>query len=262
MSMITVPLSIEIENDDMKSLVTILLLTFLISSCSEGGTNSTAPNDGPFPIVPVLSTTPVDDDNTQFGALSDLIGSVRVDYSFTGTEPVLGIRLEFTADSFSLIDGGSGFLFSEADVFSVPSPGAEPIRGSTTSLGCGYIEDITQFFCILSAGGDLETFFVFDRVSIGSARGSFEFCGTVDSAICRTALFSAPDGAASITVSSPIAVSSIDDRASAFEVDLLPYLEYLKQGSSDDVFTAPASSLHVEAISSIASSLRNSLTTR
>ena len=261
MFMITVPPSI--ENADMKSLATILSVAFLISSCSGDDSDSNPLNDGTAPLFPGITSSALDDDDImQFGTLSELIGSVGVSYSFTGTEPVLGLQLEFTADSFSIDDTGAGLLFSEADEFSVPSPGAEPISGSTSFFGCSYNEDVNEFLCILNPGEDSQSLFRFDRISNGSAQGIFEFCIRGDTSSCATALLSAPDGAAVIAVSNLIAVSRIADRASASEIDLQPYLEYLKQGSSDDVVTVHTSSSHVETMTAMANSLRNSLMTK
>ena len=134
-------------------------------------------------------------------------------------------------------------------------------QGSSLPFACTFSASINQFLCILDAGGEDETFFLIDRLSNGAAEGSFEFCDGVDSVSCTVNVTISPDGVADVVVQDPQAESSVANRASSGQTDLLPYLQYLKQGSVDAEVSIDSSSRRVDALFiSVASDLKDALT--
>lgn len=98
-------------------------------------------------------------------------------------------------------------------------------------FGCSVPVGLDVFTCVLDAGGENQSFFLFDRLDNSSSQGLFEFCSGASSEICSAGIQSSPDGTALIIVGSPKAALSISSKAELEKTDLLPYLQYLKQGS-------------------------------
>ena len=128
-------------------------------------------------------------------------------------------------------------------------------------FACSFAASTNQFLCILDPGGADETFFLFDRLSSGVAGGTFEFCNGTGTITCVTNVAISPDGMAEIVVQDSQAESGIASKASPGETDLLPYLQYLKQGSADVKASVDLSSPQVDAqFISAADNLKDLLT--
>ena len=193
-----------------------------------------APEPVAEPVViapePVVSPTPVPNDGTitgiDPGALSQLYGRATFGYSFTETETVFIADTTFSA--LNLLDGPDGaILASSAQTAFRNTPEDEFVLTDVLEIRCDAIEESGQFLCVLDPGGQVESLFLFDSISAEGGLGAFEFCQATDLLDCAAEVLQSPDGEVALVFSQTTAIASTDQG----EIDSLPYLQYLEQGS-------------------------------
>jgi hypothetical protein len=102
------------------------------------------------------------------------------------------------------------------------------------SIACGFANEVNQFVCAIAANEENLSLFLFDRPTNGEVVGNFEFCAQSGIEDCVTELVQSPDGIVALVISSPLATLTASTRQTpeSSSESLVPYLQYLEQGSA------------------------------
>ncbi|MFK8081823.1 MAG: hypothetical protein AB8B97_16170 [Granulosicoccus sp.] len=193
--------------------------------------------------------------DVQPGDLADLYGALGFGFGFEGSEVVFSFGMVFNAENLNVTDSGTPYLASATEISTTLTPGAEPIVGPPTTVGCLYSASIDQFQCLLDVAGPDQSVFTFGRpVDNDVIFGSFEFCGEVALDDCTSEVFLSPDGAVAVAAF-PLPVASTSGMARSADLvatDITPYFQYLEQASNVNVQSPGYSQEYLDTLSKAA----------